>query len=277
MYMWVYTYGCLYLCTCASIDWEGWRGGIGIGGRVVCMDIAPTAKPPKNTARSTINPTTAGGHLGGGHHLRGAAGAQAHVPGAQLRPPHPSPGTGEIGLGGIDVLVGYIFGHTIREFIGRPTLPPPSPTNHQHRTPLTTHPPKNQTDPHAGLAHGGEPAVDHAREGAALHALPPAVPQARLPPVRSLGLVFCLALIDTPRVCHARACGRISPLRPSTIHTHTPKPIPSNPQPSLINQPHIKTHTTTRLYPEAPAPALDLLEKLLQWDPAKRPTAAEVG
>lgn len=29
------------------------------------------------------------------------------------------------------------------------------------------------------------------------------------------------------------------------------------------------------LYPEAAAPALDLLEKLLHWDPAKRPTAAE--
>ncbi|KAM3569793.1 hypothetical protein VYU27_008118 [Nannochloropsis oceanica] len=29
------------------------------------------------------------------------------------------------------------------------------------------------------------------------------------------------------------------------------------------------------LYPEASAPALDLLEKLLQWDPAKRPSAAE--
>ncbi|EKU21961.1 mitogen-activated protein kinase 4 [Nannochloropsis gaditana CCMP526] len=29
------------------------------------------------------------------------------------------------------------------------------------------------------------------------------------------------------------------------------------------------------LYPEASGPALDLLEKILQWDPAKRPTAAE--
>ena len=29
------------------------------------------------------------------------------------------------------------------------------------------------------------------------------------------------------------------------------------------------------LYPEAPAPALDLLEKLLHWDPAKRLSAAE--
>ena len=34
-------------------------------------------------------------------------------------------------------------------------------------------------------------------------------------------------------------------------------------------------HPHDSLYPEAAAPALDLLEKLLHWDPSKRPTAAE--
>lgn len=38
---------------------------------------------------------------------------------------------------------------------------------------------------------------------------------------------------------------------------------------------HIHIQSTHSLYPEAAAPALDLLEKLLHWDPAKRPTAAE--
>lgn len=44
---------------------------------------------------------------------------------------------------------------------------------------------------------------------------------------------------------------------------------------SSLTRSTISPPTLYRLYPEAAAPALDLLEKLLHWDPSKRPTAAE--
>lgn len=55
-----------------------------------------------------------------------------------------------------------------------------------------------------------------------------------------------------------------------------PPPLLSTPALSFPSpKPPILVSPSLSLYPEAPDEALDLMSKMLHWDPSKRPTAAE--